>query len=223
MKPCTVCKVDKPIQEFNSRSQSPDGHRAECRDCQRAAYRKAKAKDPDAHNAAANARKQKWRADGGGKRSYARHRDKERARGKRRREKNLDAMRAKARAKYLLDPAKQREATLRWLQKRPDYNAQYARAHYEAHKAKYFERARKRRALKRAATIVPFTLAELDARMSVFGHRCAYCGGPFEHVDHVKPLSKGGPHCLANLRPSCKRCNLQKFAKHPLVWFRRAS
>lgn len=46
--------------------------------------------------------------------------------------------------------------------------------------------------------------------MSVFGNKCFYCGGDFEHVDHAIPLIRHGYHCLANLRPSCKLCNLRK-------------
>lgn len=132
-------------------------------------------------------------------------------------------MRAQRRANYRANPDRQREAQKRWLAKNPDYNKRYFKAHYEANKAKYFERSKRRLALKKGAMIVRFSTKDLDARMSVFGHRCAYCGGPFEHIDHVKPLSKGGPHCLSNLRPACANCNLRKFAKHPREWFGIAS
>ena len=57
---------------------------------------------------------------------------------------------------------------------------------------------------------VTFTVNELEQRMSMFGFRCYMCSGPFETVDHVKPLAKGGPDCLANLRPACKTCNSRK-------------
>lgn len=74
---------------------------------------------------------------------------------------------------------------------------------------------RRRRARIRSATVVPFTMAQLDARMSMFGHRCWMCGGPFEQVDHVKPVSKGGAHMLCNLRPACAACNLAKNGRWP--------
>jgi len=64
----------------------------------------------------------------------------------------------------------------------------------------------------------PFSEADLDARLSVFGHRCAYCGGPFEMLDHLKPLANGGHHLLSNLRPSCRRCNGHKNAMGPTDW-----
>ena len=69
-----------------------------------------------------------------------------------------------------------------------------------------------RRARKRNVTVIPFTTLQLTARMSFFGNVCWMCGGAFEHVDHVKPLAKGGPHILANLRPSCGSCNTSKGA-----------
>lgn len=75
--------------------------------------------------------------------------------------------------------------------------------------------SRRKKAIKRAATIVPFTPAQLDQRMSMFGRRCWMCGGAFEHVDHVKPLSRGGLHCLSNLRPACSACNTRKGARWP--------
>jgi 5-methylcytosine-specific restriction endonuclease McrA len=49
-----------------------------------------------------------------------------------------------------------------------------------------------------------------------FGGACWICGDLFDEetvrlqVDHYKPLSKGGLHVLANLRPVCADCNLRK-------------
>jgi len=51
------------------------------------------------------------------------------------------------------------------------------------------------------------------SRRSVFardGHRCQYCGGPAENIDHVVPRSRGGTHTWDNVVASCRRCNAQK-------------
>lgn len=43
-------------------------------------------------------------------------------------------------------------------------------------------------------------------------YTCTYCGdqrGPF-HIDHMIPLSRGGPNTSDNLTTSCKTCNLRK-------------
>jgi len=53
------------------------------------------------------------------------------------------------------------------------------------------------------------------------GHRCIYCHGPFEDVDHVVPRSAGGTDDPENLVPACADCNRGpggKFAKPLLVW-----
>jgi 5-methylcytosine-specific restriction endonuclease McrA len=82
------------------------------------------------------------------------------------------------------------------------------------------ESARRRRAKKLAATIVPFTIEQLEQRLSLWAGDCSYCGiRPAEHVDHVKPLHLDGPHCLANLRPACAQCNLRKGAMPHRQWF----
>lgn len=92
------------------------------------------------------------------------------------------------------------------------YSAQWKRLN----KDKVREQCDRRRALKRGVVAVKFTLAELEQRLSMFGFKCWMCGAPYEHVDHVKPISKGGPHMLSNLRPACAPCNLRKKNKWPV-------
>lgn len=47
-------------------------------------------------------------------------------------------------------------------------------------------------------------------------HRCAYCAGHADTVDHVLPRSRGGRHEWANVVAACARCNHRK-ADHLLV------
>ena len=47
-------------------------------------------------------------------------------------------------------------------------------------------------------------------RESVFaryGRACVHCGAPATDIDHLIPIDAGGDDSLANLRPSCARCN----------------
>lgn len=57
-------------------------------------------------------------------------------------------------------------------------------------------------------------------KIEYWGSRCWVCGTehPADKLeqDHVKPVSKGGLHVLANLRPACRSCNATKNAKWPL-------
>jgi 5-methylcytosine-specific restriction endonuclease McrA len=50
-------------------------------------------------------------------------------------------------------------------------------------------------------------------RKAVFirdNHRCQYCGGPAESIDHVLPRSKGGSNSWDNVVAACKKCNFKK-------------
>ncbi len=47
---------------------------------------------------------------------------------------------------------------------------------------------------------------------------CVYCGNPQTGWDHVVALSRGGPHTLDNLVPSCARCNKSKSVRTPDEW-----
>ena len=92
------------------------------------------------------------------------------------------------------------------------------RRYYEANRSVEIRRAADRWAKRKGAPTIPFTVEQLEARMSMFAG-CWMCGDDLSngvHVDHVKPLSRGGWHCLSNLRPSCPSCNLSKGAKWPL-------
>ena len=53
------------------------------------------------------------------------------------------------------------------------------------------------------------------AKELTFGY-CPNCGKPFNNgkykltQDHIIPLSKGGIHSIANVRPMCNQCNIEK-------------
>lgn len=96
-----------------------------------------------------------------------------------------------------------------------------AKAWRDANKGRLKDAYDRRRARLLNARIQHFTLEQLRMRLLAQGHVCVYCGGPFEHVDHVKALANGGPHCLANLRPACRKCNLSKKAQSALTWIRK--
>jgi 5-methylcytosine-specific restriction endonuclease McrA len=57
---------------------------------------------------------------------------------------------------------------------------------------------------------VPLTRAGLMHRDR---HRCAYCGGRAETIDHVIPRSRGGEHTWQNCVACCVKCNHRKADK----------
>ena len=65
---------------------------------------------------------------------------------------------------------------------------------------------------------VPFERTIPVSRRAVFGrdsHRCQYCGGPAENIDHVLPRSRGGLHTWDNVVACCRRCNVHKGDRLP--------
>ncbi|NCT90546.1 HNH endonuclease [Cellulomonas sp. APG4] len=60
---------------------------------------------------------------------------------------------------------------------------------------------------------VPYRGSVPPTRRSVLqrdAHRCGYCAGPADTVDHVHPRSRGGAHEWTNVVAACARCNHRK-------------
>jgi 5-methylcytosine-specific restriction endonuclease McrA len=60
---------------------------------------------------------------------------------------------------------------------------------------------------------VPYRWSTPLNRRAIFardGHRCQYCDGPAESIDHVVPRSRGGAHTWDNVVAACRPCNVRK-------------
>lgn len=97
-------------------------------------------------------------------------------------------------------------AKAKWHAANPDWERNYR----EQHRLLFCVSNGKFRAKKFGAPVVDFNENQLAARLEYFGHKCWICGADWEHADHVKPLVKGGPHMLSNIRPACATCNKSK-------------
>lgn len=56
------------------------------------------------------------------------------------------------------------------------------------------------------------------SRRAVFArdeHRCQYCGGGADSIDHVVPRSRGGGDGWDNLAAACRACNARKRNRTP--------
>jgi len=65
---------------------------------------------------------------------------------------------------------------------------------------------------------VPYHRRTSLSRRAVFArdeHRCQYCGGVADSIDHVMPRSRGGLHVWENVAAACRRCNLDKRDRTP--------
>ncbi|MEY3111742.1 MAG: hypothetical protein RIT23_873 [Actinomycetota bacterium] len=65
---------------------------------------------------------------------------------------------------------------------------------------------------------VPYHRRTALSRRAVFArddHRCQYCGGVADSIDHVMPRSRGGMHVWENVTAACRPCNLRKRDRTP--------
>jgi 5-methylcytosine-specific restriction endonuclease McrA len=65
---------------------------------------------------------------------------------------------------------------------------------------------------------VPYHRRVALSRRAVFArddHRCQYCGGAADSIDHIVPRSRGGGHSWDNVAAACRACNLSKRDRTP--------
>lgn len=231
-KRCSSCGVTKGRTAFYADKRTPDGLRCHCIQCKKTCHSEAEKERGRAwraeHRSELRAQQKRQRDENNErhrerkKRWYDANPEKVRAMAKRTRATNRDKISARRKAAYkaLAEPElrlRGERAAARYEATREQALAR-AKAWRDANPHKVSANYARRRLRISAATIQQFTLDELRQRIAVFGGRCAYCGGPHEHMDHVKPIAKGGPHCLANLRPACAKCNQKKSAKSHQHW-----
>lgn len=84
------------------------------------------------------------------------------------------------------------------------------------------QKSKQRKAQMRNSVALQVSAKQIRARFAQFDHRCAYCGAIGEdlHIEHVVPISKGGPHALGNIIPACRSCNFSKFDNDVEEWYR---
>lgn len=153
------------------------------------------------------------------RRWYAANRERAIARKRRHYAENSERLAAEKRRARLANPERDREINRR-RRANPAYRvaaAERSRRWRRANPEKAAEWFRQRRQAIRAATVAgPLSADALAARWAFFGGRCWLCRGEATEWDHVKPVSRGGLHILANLRPACRACNVAKRDRWPL-------
>lgn len=227
-KTCTQCGEAKVRTEFYKRAKSPDGLAPLCKTC-------SKIKSADRY--AANRETLRAKSREAYRANPEKYKAANRAAWDRMMERDPEGTREKGRLKrarlYAANPDHYREAARDWrannLEKAREAGraSHHRRRQWELPEIKEYKRRWRRanpelraaaqvrhRARKKAATVVKFAPEQLDQRLSMFSG-CWMCGGPATEKEHVKPLEKGGMHCLSNIRPSCRSCNAMKNAKWP--------
>lgn len=196
-KRCTVCGEVKPLDEFHSDSGSPDGRRPRCVPCV--------------------------------KRYDDARRDERNRRAREEYRKDPSSKNEKSRAYHLAHPdwsrRKARESHLRNIEERGRrYRERGTDPEVRAARREAGRRSEsRRRAIKRLVESEYITEQQIRDLVEQFKNACWICRVSFGvegvelHIDHYKPLSKGGPHILANLRPACAECNLRKSGSWPFT------
>lgn len=160
------------------------------------------------------------------------------AQARARRNKDIEAFRAHQRAYYDKNRDHCRAAARDYYVAQKEVKNARSKAHYRANRAKYIalaieysakhpERTRlimrgvsgRRRAAERKGVKPSVMAAWVKAQKKV----CHWCGikcASEYQVDHIIPLSKGGPHELRNLCIACPPCNRRKNAKDPIEFAR---
>jgi 5-methylcytosine-specific restriction endonuclease McrA len=86
------------------------------------------------------------------------------------------------------------------------------------------QKSKRRKAQMRDSVAIQVKGREIRARFAEFDHRCAYCGADGDlHIEHVVPISKGGPHSIGNIIPACESCNYSKRDHDIETWYRSQS
>jgi 5-methylcytosine-specific restriction endonuclease McrA len=194
---CSKCNRALPLSNYYRRKDWGDGYRRDCKDCRKV----ADAASYQANRDARRAQQAIYRAD-----PAQRQRQRERV------------------ARWRAEHPEWARATVRAYAARPENRElakQRSRAWRIANPERKRELERRREALKLSGDAARISKGLLDAKLAYWGWRC-WIAGPGctvepEQWDHVKPLSKGGTHLLANLRPACKTCNNSKKARWPLA------
>lgn len=186
MKTCFDCGESKSREEFYKNKTAKDGLRRTCIPCTKAAdkIRNAKRKDKK------QVMQRRW---------Y---------------EANKEYALAQASEWAKTNKDKVNAANRKWKANHPEQYAAIQKTYRKKNYARIKANTSIRDGRKRATAHVPITRSQLQQKLAYYGGLCWICReNPHEHWDHVKPISKGGWHIAANLRPSCKPCNLYKRAK----------
>lgn len=184
-KTCTKCGQTKPRdnEHFYRSKKSPDGLRPDCNTC-------------------GKARSAKYASE------------------------NRDLTRQKANEWRINNPERKKQNNSNWYQKnKPRIRAKW-KSDYYADPEKFMVSSRVRRARVKQ---VPFERYTVNDVLNKWGNVCHLCNQEIDlsaprqmrlkgwehglHLDHVVPISKGGPDTLDNVKPSHGLCNIRKNAK----------
>ena len=197
-KACSGCKCVLPTSCFYRDARSRDGITNTCKDCKNAWQKQYQQQN----TAAIQAYQARYRADPAHRQLAKERTARYRNANPKRVQEAMAAWRARPENKQLA-----RERTRSWRLENPRRRS---------------EQARRRNGLQKIPALLFVSCPAASWTRSwptgagdrINGRGCT--ADP-ENWDHVKPLSKGGAHMLANLRPACGHCNRRKRDRWPFL------
>lgn len=124
---------------------------------------------------------------------------------------NKERRNARSKAWRDANPERSREQSRRWAETNPEKVQENLRRHHRTEKYRVTRAVRRNRDVPGHAS-----KDQIEARVIYFGSRCWVCRAPYDSIDHVKPLARGGSNWPGNLRPICRPCNTRKKDRWPL-------
>jgi len=209
MQTCSICKEEKPLEDFYSDKRGKNGKRTDCKACSKATGKKRYLTNRSSllakqaayyleHAEEAKQYAKEWRAA---------NPDKTRKYHQEYAEANKEAEKIRHREKSQKErdffPEKVKERDARWRAANPDKVAQ-------------------KNHLRRIQTKGSSAFRVLDSELKrILGTPCAMCGSLDKlSLDHIIPLARGGRHSVGNLQSLCKPCNSSKGTKTMTEWLK---
>jgi 5-methylcytosine-specific restriction endonuclease McrA len=202
-KTCRSCNLDKTLDNFHKSSDSSDGRKSRCKNCQKiqdkARYEKNAQKNRQRALAYYYANQSLYAQKSA--ECYKRNRDQIAQSRSQKRLANLWHYKKLERASY----ARNAEAKRAW-------NREYSRHN--------LDKARVRNSRRRARLAGARTyLVSAKEMNKLYTQACLFCGSRKEiNIDHIIPLAKNGTHSIGNLMPLCDNCNSTKYNKTIMEW-----
>lgn len=198
---CARCGTTPDHVEFAREKRAPDGLASYCRPCSRERKREQYAKSTEAHNARTRA-------------YYEANKAAVLAQQEQYRAENADRISAYDRERqHRSERIEQRQA--RRVAHRDEINARQ-REWWRNHPSELVRRFAQVRLRRHGFADLADSaeLVDVDALYARYDGLCAICGEPLARedltIDHIKPVSLGGPHVESNCQPAHLACNQSK-------------
>lgn len=212
-KRCSKCKRWLPLSEYANNRSASDGLQVMCNECRKSYYDLDKKRSYNRKYVDNNRERvieyqrqyreahpeAKEQAAERSRRHYQNNKEEHLEQGRRWHEDNPEKVRRSQRDYYYRNKEARLENRRRWARENPDKVAQQNETRRAREAGAAVEEINYKRIYKRDRDI------------------CYLCGRKVKkterHLDHVVPLSRGGPHSEDNIRVTHARCNLMKGTK----------